>query len=68
MQNTVADLKETLEKLNKSLDNLSQITDKVNKGEGTVGQLINDKRLGQALTDTVVDASDRAAWSTSRPR
>ncbi len=58
MQDTVASLKDTLTKLNGSLENVQEITGRINKGEGTVGQLINDKRLGQALTETVVDASD----------
>lgn len=57
MTETVTGLKEVLAKLDRSLQNLESITGKVNQGEGTLGQLINDKRLGQALTDTVVDAS-----------
>lgn len=58
MQETVASLKQTLNDLDKSLNNVKEITDKVNKGEGTLGVLVNDKRMGQALSDTVVDASD----------
>lgn len=58
VQDTVASLKETLNKLNGSLENVQEITGRINKGEGTLGQIINDKRLGTALTDTVVDASD----------
>jgi phospholipid/cholesterol/gamma-HCH transport system substrate-binding protein len=58
IQDAAVELRQTLAKLDKSLENVQDITGKIDKGEGTVGQLVNDKRLGQALTDTVVDASD----------
>lgn len=58
MKDTVDSLKETLTKLNSSLENVQEITGRINKGEGTLGQLINDKKMGQAITDTVLDASD----------
>jgi phospholipid/cholesterol/gamma-HCH transport system substrate-binding protein len=65
MQSTVSSLKETLDKLDKSLNNIEQITDKVNAGQGPVGVLINDKRMGQALSETVLDASDYVQKLTS---
>lgn len=65
MQATVTSLKETLDKLDKSLNNVEQITDKLNNGQGPVGVLINDKRMGQALSETVIDASDYVQKLTS---
>jgi phospholipid/cholesterol/gamma-HCH transport system substrate-binding protein len=34
------------------LSNVQSITDKVNKGQGSAGQLVNDSRLYQSLVDT----------------
>jgi len=41
------------------IDQLNAIADKVNKGQGTAGQLVNDPRLYQSLVDTIqeVDAT-----------
>ncbi len=40
-----APLKSTIEQLNKTSLQLAQITQKIDKGEGTAGKLINDKEL-----------------------
>lgn len=45
----VKSLRSNLDKLDKSLANVQQITDKINRGEGTVGHLINDDRLAKNL-------------------
>ncbi len=54
----VASLKETVQKLDRTLGNLEQITHTVREGDGVVGTLLTDKALGQKLTDAVSDASD----------
>jgi phospholipid/cholesterol/gamma-HCH transport system substrate-binding protein len=41
------------QKLDTTMSNLQQITDKVNKGDGTLGRLINDAKLHDELVATV---------------
>jgi phospholipid/cholesterol/gamma-HCH transport system substrate-binding protein len=53
-----------IDRLDKSLSNLEQITTRVNEGKGTVGALLSDERLGQKLTETVEDVSDYASRLT----
>ncbi|HEY6908204.1 MAG TPA: MlaD family protein [Myxococcales bacterium] len=42
-------LKSNLAKLDASLTNVQEITDKINKGQGTVGHLVNDDKLAKNL-------------------
>jgi len=60
----VASLKETIQKLDRTLGNLEQITQGVREGEGTVGALLADKQLGQKLTEAISDVSDYATRLT----
>jgi phospholipid/cholesterol/gamma-HCH transport system substrate-binding protein len=60
----VASLKETIQKLDRTLGNLEQITQTVREGEGTVGTLLSDKQLGQKLTDALTDVTDYASRLT----
>jgi phospholipid/cholesterol/gamma-HCH transport system substrate-binding protein len=46
---SVKSLKSNLAKLDASLTNFQEITDKINKGQGTVGHLINDDKLARNL-------------------
>ncbi len=46
---SVKSLKGNLDKLDATLANMRDITDKVNKGQGTVGHLINDDKLSKNL-------------------
>jgi phospholipid/cholesterol/gamma-HCH transport system substrate-binding protein len=46
---SVKSLKSNLAKLDASLTNVQEITDKINKGQGTVGHLINDDKLARNL-------------------
>ena len=48
-KDTVKSLKTNLAKLDASLTNVQEITDKINKGQGTVGHLINDDKLARNL-------------------
>jgi phospholipid/cholesterol/gamma-HCH transport system substrate-binding protein len=52
---------ENREKLGATMTNLQQITDKVNKGEGTLGKIINDPKLHDDLVATVADIKASAA-------
>jgi phospholipid/cholesterol/gamma-HCH transport system substrate-binding protein len=56
----VASLKETIQKMDRTLGNLEQITQTVREGEGTVGALLSDKQLGQKLSETLADVADFA--------
>lgn len=58
LKDSVASLKDTLNKLNGTIDNLEQITTKVREGKGVAGVLLSDERVGQKLAETVDDAAD----------
>jgi phospholipid/cholesterol/gamma-HCH transport system substrate-binding protein len=45
----VKSLKDNLAKLDQTLKNVSEITDKINKGQGTIGHLVNDDQLAKNL-------------------
>lgn len=49
------DLKETVDKANQTLAQLSDILAKIDKGEGSLGLLVNDKELYNNLTKTAAD-------------
>ncbi|MBS2022243.1 MAG: MCE family protein [Deltaproteobacteria bacterium] len=57
-KDTIKSLKSNLEKLDKTLANVQSITDKVNKGEGTVGRLVNDDKLIKSLEKAASDVSN----------
>lgn len=56
LQGTLARLQRTLDSLNYSLQNVQDITEKINEGDGTIGELINNPaiayRTEQILDDT----------------
>jgi phospholipid/cholesterol/gamma-HCH transport system substrate-binding protein len=49
LKETVKGIKGNLDKLDKALANVDEITDKINKGEGTIGHLVNDDKLAKNL-------------------
>jgi phospholipid/cholesterol/gamma-HCH transport system substrate-binding protein len=49
LKDSVKSLKSNLSKLDATLANMQDITDKVNKGQGTIGHLINDDKLARNL-------------------
>jgi phospholipid/cholesterol/gamma-HCH transport system substrate-binding protein len=61
----VASLKETLAKLDRTIGNIEEVTDKVKRGEGALGALVSDQKLGQKVTDTVEDVTDLAGKLTA---
>lgn len=58
LKESVASLKETLNTLNSTLSNLQEVSDKIKRGEGTVGTLLADERLGQKVSESVEDLAD----------
>lgn len=53
ISDSVKSLRQTLDTLNRSLDTMSSILDKVDRGEGTIGALINEKNIHEGLDETV---------------
>ena len=56
LQGTLSRLQRTLDSLNYSLQNVQDITEKVNEGEGTVGELINNPAIAQRTEQILEDA------------
>ncbi len=54
MHGTLARMERTLDSLNYSLQNVEDITEKVNEGEGTVGHLINNPNIAMT-TEQILD-------------
>lgn len=54
---SVGGLKETLEKAGRSLENLDEISRKINEGQGTLGRLVNDDRILSKAEGVIDDAS-----------
>lgn len=52
---------ENRENIQRTTANLSQITDKVNRGEGTLGRLINDPKMHDELVATIGEIKSSAA-------
>jgi phospholipid/cholesterol/gamma-HCH transport system substrate-binding protein len=54
----VAGVKQAIDKLNGSLDDLQKIMSKIEKGEGALGKLVSDEATGTQIQETVSGASD----------
>jgi len=55
---SVAGIKQSLAKLDEAMAHIESVTGKIDKGEGTLGALVNDKAIGENLGNAVADASD----------
>ncbi|MHB8876423.1 MAG: MlaD family protein [Myxococcaceae bacterium] len=64
LKETVASLKGTMNRLDQTLKNLEDVTQRVKDGKGPAGVLLSDERLGQRLSDTLDDVSDYATRLT----
>jgi phospholipid/cholesterol/gamma-HCH transport system substrate-binding protein len=64
VKETVASLKQTLNKLDSTLGNLEEITRKVRDGEGAAGVLLADESVGREVRETVSDVSRFASRIT----
>ena len=51
-------IKDATDTLQSTLDNLDSITGKVDRGEGTIGALVNDRETVDALNDTINNANE----------
>ena len=60
----MANTRNMIDHLDASLSNLEQITKRINEGQGAIGALVSDERLGQKLKETVEDVSDFASKLT----
>ncbi len=58
LQGTLARLQRTLDSFNYSLQNVQDITEKVNEGEGTVGELINNPNIAYRTEQILDDSGD----------
>lgn len=48
---SVKSLKQTLDTMNRALDNVASITQKIDQGEGTVGKLVNDSTVHDEIAE-----------------
>ncbi|HSP80451.1 MAG TPA: MlaD family protein, partial [Myxococcaceae bacterium] len=64
LKESVASLKQTMNRLDQTLANVEEVTRKVRDGEGAVGALMSDKRLGQKLAESVEDLSELSSRIT----
>ena len=62
------DFNATMQSLNHTLSNLQMVSDKVNKGEGSIGLLINDKSLYNNLNNTMESANNLLLDLKSHPK
>lgn len=63
-----ANIKQTVSNLNKSLEELHAMLEKVNKGEGTIGMLVNDKQLYDNLTKSTANLESLLADLEANPK
>jgi phospholipid/cholesterol/gamma-HCH transport system substrate-binding protein len=59
------EIQSTLQKLDKTLENLAQVTQDIREGKGPIGKLIEDERTGQQVNEAVQGVSDFANRLTS---
>jgi phospholipid/cholesterol/gamma-HCH transport system substrate-binding protein len=53
-----AKLSNTITKLDQSMDNFKQISEKINTGEGTLGKLVNDETTVDNVNETLTQVSE----------
>lgn len=58
LRGTLSRLQSTLDSLNYSLQNVQDITDKVNEGEGTLGALVNSPTIAEKTEQILVQAEE----------
>jgi phospholipid/cholesterol/gamma-HCH transport system substrate-binding protein len=58
LKGSVASLKQTLNRLDASLANVQEVTEKVKSGQGLAGTILTNEHLGQKLTESLEDVSD----------
>ncbi|HWE25110.1 MAG TPA: MlaD family protein [Myxococcales bacterium] len=58
LKESVGSIKSSMAKLDASLENVRQITDKINTGQGTIGRLVNDDKLAKNLEQSTGALND----------
>ena len=53
VRESVKSLRDTVETMNRSLDSLASILDKIDRGQGTIGGLINDSSIHDGIEEAV---------------
>jgi phospholipid/cholesterol/gamma-HCH transport system substrate-binding protein len=56
MQGSIDRLQSTLDNLDKSMKNIESITDRIDRGEGTVGHVLNDDTIARNVEDITENA------------
>jgi len=64
LQQDLAGLRKTIDRLDHTLANLEDVTTQVKEGKGAVGTLLTDERVGQKISETVEDVADFASRLT----
>lgn len=59
------EIQSTLQKLDKTLENLAQVTQDIRDGKGPIGKLIEDEKTGQQVSEAVTGVSEYANRLTS---
>jgi phospholipid/cholesterol/gamma-HCH transport system substrate-binding protein len=57
VQGTIDRLQSTITSLDHTMQNMEKITDKIESGQGTVGNLVNDDTIARNVSDITEDAS-----------
>jgi phospholipid/cholesterol/gamma-HCH transport system substrate-binding protein len=57
MQGSIDRLQNTLDNLDKSMTNIASISERIDKGEGTVGHILNDDTIARNVEDITENAS-----------
>ena len=65
LKDTAASLKQTLKRVDNVLADAETFTKRIKEGQGLVGELISDDKLGQKVAETVDDVADLASKITS---
>ncbi len=58
VRKSVADARQSLERLNNSMEQVEKIATNIAQGKGVAGKLLADERLGEKLGNTIENASD----------
>lgn len=56
-KNTLASAQEALDRINYSLENMQRVTERIDRGEGTIGKLINDPTISDQASQLVTTAN-----------
>ncbi len=58
LSKSVADARQTLQRINSSMEQIEKVANNIAQGKGVAGKLLADERLGEKLGSTIENASD----------